>query len=146
MQLREIVETDIGILWGRDCVYLDGVEMPTLSTLRLVGAINIRIVKGYKPPRGWEKVEVLPFTLDFTSVLGFRMLEHDVWGLQESDDNALHSSSFERVVNSAWIQSLAKGIHPEHLSKYLHYQVGTYDDVFDVISLGYELKFGNENA
>lgn len=106
MQISKLIETEIGVLWGRDCVYLDHTSKPDSATLLLRGTINCRIVRNFAPPPSWEEAEDLPYELLFYGVLEFQMLELDTWDLQNQDITALSESCFEEVENSNWLNRL----------------------------------------
>lgn len=139
MQISKLIETEIGVLWGRDCVYLDHTSKANAGTLLLRGTINCRIVRNYLPPPGWEQAEDLPFELLFHNVLGFQMLELDAWGTQNEDLSALSESCFEEVENSMWL----KRLH-DKLERLRHLRLATYDDVFDVLCETYTWQFGDK--
>lgn len=139
MQISKLIETEIGVLWGRDCVYLDHTSKPNAGTLLLRGTINCRIVRNYLPPPGWEQAEDLPYELLFHNVLGFQMLELDAWGTQNEDLSALSESCFEEVENSMWL----KRLH-DKLERLRHLRLATYDDVFDVLCETYTWQFGDK--
>ncbi len=139
MQISKLIETEIGVLWGRDCVYLDHTSKPEEGTLLLRGTINCRIVRNYVSPPGWEQAEDLPYELLFQNVLGFQMLELDAWGTQNYDSTALSESCFGEVENSMWLNRL----HAK-LTKLRHLRLATYDDVFDVLCETYTWQFGDK--
>ncbi len=139
MQISKLIETEIGVLWGRDCVYLDHTSKPDAGALLLCGTINCGIVRNFMPPPGWEQAEDLPFELLFHNVLGFQMLELDAWGTQNDDSTALSESCFEEVVESMWLKRVnAK------LTRLRHLRLATYDDVFDVLCETYTWQFGDK--
>ncbi len=139
MQISKLIETEIGVLWGRDCVCLDHTSKTDAGTLLLRGTINCRIVRNYLPPPGWEEAEDLPYELLFRNVLGFQMLELDAWGTQNEDLSALSESCFEEVENSMWL----KRLH-DKLERLRHLRLATYDDVFDVLCETYTWQFGDK--
>ncbi len=140
MQISKLIETEIGVLWGRDCVYLDHTSKPDSATLLLRGTINCRIVRNFASPPGWEEAEDLPYELLFHSVLEFQMLELDTWDLQNQDMTALSESCFEEVENSTWLNRL----HGEGPQGHRHLRLATYDDVFDVLCQSYMWRFGDK--
>lgn len=140
MQTRNTIHTDLGILWGRDCVFLDSVSMPDMTTLRLHGSINANIVRDFCAPDGWSKSDEIPYVFTFLRCLGYRVLELDTWDSQNDDTNAFLDSSFQEIVNSKWLASLAGKRDHSHR----HFQLATYDEVFDIICSDYNLSFGND--
>ncbi len=143
MGSRTIVQTAIGTLWGRDCIFLDRLSMPDTSTLVLKGTINTGIVRQFVPPEQMPTSEELPYVLRFNGVLATHILELDTWQSQhDSEDNAFMGSSFEELVDSRWLSSLAGKVTPNHR----HFAVLTYDDVIDVICRDYTLSFNPKTA
>ena len=140
MQARNAVETDIGVLWGRDCVFLDRISMPDTSTLCLQVSINANIVRDFRAPDGWSKTDEIPYVFMFQRCLGYQVLELDTWDSQNDDTNAFLDSSFQELVNSKWLASLAGKRGQSHR----HFQLATYDEVFDIICVDYRLSFGND--
>ena len=123
------IETVVGFLTGRDCVYLDKVTQDVNSgVLVFEGDINGNLVVCEK--------EWLPYKLKFTQVLMYFCCELDTYGnLTEIE----YSSSFDLVENSTWLEALP--IRKDYDKKeYKHYRLFTYDDVFDVIATGYEFE------
>ena len=140
MQTLKVIETEIGILWGRDCVYLNHTSKPEARTLLLCGQINCRNVRKLTPPLGWENVQVIPYKLLFHNVLGFQMLELETWDSQNDDTSALMESCFEEVHNSSWL----KRLEGKRTDSHRHLRLATYDDVFDVLCETYVWHFGDQ--
>jgi len=143
MATRKAVQTAIGTLWGRDCMFLDSLSMPDNSTLVLEGTINTSIVKGFRSPQDRPVSGELPYRLMFDGVLALQVLELDTWESQaDDDDSAFTVSSFEELVDSRWLASLGGKV----TSNDRHFAVLTYDDVIDVICRSYDLQFDGEAA
>lgn len=135
------IKTEIGILWGRDCIFLDRVVMnlERASDLILEGTINTNIVKEFVLPQNMPVSGELPYRLRFSGVLAVQILEYDTWcDLHENDQTVSQDpSSFEEVIDSRWKASLnGKVTKPDR-----HFRVSTYDDIIDVICRDYELTF-----
>ncbi len=113
---RRIVETPVGTLRGRDCVFLDSATFAETNTLVLRGTLNGDLCG--QPSPGSD----LPFVITFTGVLAVRMLELDCWG-------GSCSSSFDEVLESRWIAELGGKV----TGRCRHFVLQTYDDVFDVV-------------
>ena len=138
MARRKIIHTEIGILRGRDCIYLDSLSMQDGSTVVLEGTVNTEIVREFKPPRDMPKSGELAYRLSFAGVLALQMFELDTWESQADDYyDAFSDSSFEEVLDSSWLGSLRGKVTAEHR----HFAVQTYDDVVEVICRGYDLTF-----
>jgi hypothetical protein len=118
------IETDLGRLAGRDCIYLDGFAFEDgTSTLVLDGSINGNLCSIRQARR------FVPYTLRFRGVLAIKMVELDScdWDFE---------SSFDEVRDSVWIRSLGGKI----TAAQRHFFVQTYDYVFDVVCDGYEFE------
>ncbi len=106
MQAAKLIETEIGVLWGRDCVYLDQTSKTDTGALLLRGTINCGIVRNFVPPTGWQDAEDLPYVLVFHHVLGFQMLELDTWCSENEGIDGLSESCFLEVHNSSLLNRL----------------------------------------
>jgi hypothetical protein len=116
MKLRPL-ETTVGHLRGRDCIYLDSVSLPDeIRVLVLRGTINGDLTERRVPG------VFLPFEARFTGVLAIRVVELDSWSFAGD-------SSLDEVLDSPWIAELGGKVTPDHR----HFTIQTYDDVFDVV-------------
>lgn len=143
MPRRNPIQTSIGLLTYRDCIFLDSVELPSLNSLLLAGELNATVITDYCAPPGWEAAEDVPFQLRFHSVLGFQMLELDTWHDQNSSDESHTESSFDEILDSSFIARMrghGTKLGPDHR----HFQCFTYDDVFDIVATSFTLLTGND--
>ncbi len=115
------IRTTIGILKGRDALYLDEIRFNYPGELILYGTINTDILD---KPEGW-----LGYALFFYGVQAVTIVDLDSSGKQST-------SCFDWIKDSAWITQLNGKITNQHR----HYRVQTYDDVFDIVCLSYELR------
>ena len=118
------IETALGRLDGRDCIYLDHFTFEDgTSTLVLDGSINGNLCATRQPGR------FVPYSLRFRGVLAVKMVELDScdWSSE---------SSFDEVHDSEWIRSLGGKVTTARR----HFFVQTYDFVFDVACEGYEFE------
>jgi hypothetical protein len=122
-QVYEPLETPIGILRGRDAIHLDAIEQ-TATTLTLRGEFNGALSTGNQPK--W-----FPYTVRFHSTLAVKRTDIDDWFAALSNDEAV--SSFDEIKNLEGISGfgVAEG--------YRHYQVCTYDEIFNIICTHYTL-------
>lgn len=115
--------TPYGILSGRDCVYLDDVKFENrTNTLLLEGSISGNLC-------GIPQDADLQYILQFRGVLALNMIELDSW-------NWKSASSFDEIRESDWISSLGGKVTLDHR----HFFLQTYDDIFQVVCLSYELN------
>lgn len=127
----EPIETIAGIIYGRDAIFLDDVHFDhEKKTIELRGELNSHLCSKYKD----DKDSFIGYSLTFSGVLAFMMTELDF--------KDYGSSSFDRVVNSKWLDEMRRKDHSAKVKPNLeHYLVFTYDDVFDVACETYELEF-----
>ena len=124
MSQAQPVESEIGVLRGRDCIYLDSVELREgTNVLVLRGEINGDLCSRQRPG------ELIPYRLTFRGVLAIRLVELDSWCFD-------CASSFDECVSSPWIRELGGKVTQAHR----HFVVQTYDDVFDVVCETFELE------
>lgn len=129
-QIFEPIETIAGIISGRDAIFLDDVQVSLYPhTIELRGELNSHLCSKFK-----DEDLFIKYGLKFSGVLAFVMTELDF-------KDHLGVSSFDRVVNSDWLDEMRR---KDHSSKFKpnteHYVVFTYDDVFDVACESYELN------
>lgn len=124
------VETTIGIMQGRDAIYLDSFDYDG-STLFLRGSINGNLASNT------TERDVF-YSISFRGVLALQILELDSWCHMDWSDN--RSSSFDEITNSRWQAALGGKVTPEHR----HFSFVTYDEVIDVICNDYKIQFRRE--
>ena len=131
MEKATAVKTCLGVLKGRDCIYLDQVKRDGLNNLTFTGDINGHLISQQRDEKDW-----FPYTLTFRRVLVYFACELDTYETL-TETKHLDGSSLDLIEDSSWLQSLPvredfdKGI-------YRHYQLFTYDDVYNIIAVSYE--------
>ena len=129
-QTFEPIETVAGEISGRDAIFLDDVRFDyQKKTVELRGELNSTLCSKYKD----DEDSFIKYSLTFSGVLAFAMTELDFkdYGV----------SSFDRVVNSKWLNGMrGKDLSAKVKPNLEHYLVFTYDDVFDIVCESYELK------
>ena len=115
------INTELGILKGRDCIYLDKVKFKDgLNRLVLIGEINGNLC-------GKKQIGVdISYELSFGGVLALKMVELDSW--DQSTE-----SSFSEVLESSWVNELGGKVEQHHR----HFIIQTYDEVFEVVCNNY---------
>lgn len=123
------IETDIGILWGRDAIFLSNIEFDyNRNLVRLKGDLASRYDKDNCQTN---------YTLEFSGVYIFNMVELDLsFEVLEFDFN---ESSFLEVKDSNLVKT-AKKIRKVDLR---HFVVQTYDDVFEVVCKDFTMSLSN---
>lgn len=124
-----------GSLNGRDCIYIDTVTQDDLDNLIFKGKINGFLAEKIKADR------FIPYKLVFKRVIAYFTCELDTY---ENIDNSAHLdySCFNIVEGSKWLESLP--IRKDFdKSVYKHYQVFTYDFVYNIIAVDFDFKVYN---
>jgi hypothetical protein len=122
-QKHEPIQTPVGILYGRDAIYLDLMAVDIKAKkVTLHGVINGNLCS--IPQRS----RFIKYTIAFVDVLALTMIELD------SCDGE-YSSSFDEVIHSSWVSELGGKVTSSHR----HLVVHTYDDVFNVVCRQFEL-------
>lgn len=137
MSKAVIIETEeLGVLSGRDCIYLDKVEYNSNGNLLLIGEINGDLVSKNTLNKEWYK-----YSMMFSRVLAYFACEletHDmIAGIEHLD-----TSCFHIVENSNWIDTLPIRKDFNKLD-YNHYRVYTYDIVYNIIAVSYKLDISD---
>ena len=113
------VETPLGIVNGRDGIYLDDIKLSDRTNrLTLKGVFNTALCSAADS----QSVDFDGCRISFAGVLAFKVIELDSW-----DWNS--ESSFDEILESDWIRELGGKVTPDHR----HYLVQTYDDVIEVV-------------
>ena len=121
------IETSLGILKGRDCIYLDKVYKKDRSYL-FEGEINGRLLNNGKD-------SFIKYKLEFKNVISMFTCELDSY-------NAINTNNvyiFEIVEDSKYLKIIAANDELD-IKSLKHYRLKTYDDVFDIIAEDYALE------
>lgn len=127
------IENDkLGKLNGRDCIYIETVTQDDMDSLIFKGEINGFLAEKIKTDR------FLPYQLTFHRVVTYFVCELDTY---ENIDNSAHLdySCFNIVENSQWLESLPLREDFDR-SLYKHYQVFTYDFVYNIIAVNFDFS------
>ena len=131
MEKTTAVNTCLGVLKGRDCIYLDQVKRDALNNLTFTGDINGHLISQHRGEKDW-----FPYTLTFRRVLAYFACELDTYE-NLAGTGHLGGSSFDLVEDSSWLKSLPVREDFDK-SLYQHYRLFTYDDVYHIIAVSYE--------
>lgn len=136
MNTYKPMNTEQGVLAGRDCIYLTEINYDVkIRNLTLKGVVN-----NYISDKTLLDKRFSEYSLTFTGVLALRITELDSWEEIMDDEYFKVESSFDEVLNSNWIKKLGGKVDSNHH----HYLVQTYDDVFDIVCLSSEMTFLKE--
>lgn len=123
---------DLGILDGRDCIYIDTVTLDHMDSLTFEGEINGHLaskIREYK----W-----IPYKLVFKRVISYSACELDTFLNREYDGYMTFDyGCFTVVRNSKQLAELPIRDDFDR-SIYKHFRVFTYDVVFDIFAAGFE--------
>ena len=125
------VYTCLGVLKGRDCIYLDQVKLDGLDNLTFTGDINGHLISQHRDEKDW-----FPYTLTFRRVLTHFACELDTYENLAGTEH-LDGRSFDLIENSSWLKSLPVREDFDK-SVYRHYRLFTYDVVYNIIAVSYE--------
>jgi hypothetical protein len=119
------VVTPLGELHGRDAIFLNEVIVGR-NVLKLRGEFNGGLIS--RPQE-----DDIGYTLAFNGLVAFSMTTLDAC-------SEFGVSSFDEILNSKWLQ-IRRNVRPDALdyNGLRHFFVQTYDDVFSIVSRGYEL-------
>lgn len=125
------IETDhLGILNGRDCIYLDTVQQNDIDDLTFEGDINGSLVSKRKDEKEW-----FSYKLTFKRVIAYFACELDTYE-NLAGAGHLETSCFDLIEESTWLHSLP--IRKDFdKAIYKHYRLFTYDMVYNIIAVSY---------
>lgn len=124
-----IIIAELGKIWGRDAIYLDGIEFDGTHSVKLTGDFNGSLCANV------ENEKWISYELTFKGILEFKMTELDFFSDTE------YTSSFEKVIDSDRINDFSKSSQNFKLKdSHQHYIFHTYDDVIEIIASEFELK------
>ena len=131
MEKATAVETCLGVLKGRGCVYLDQMKQDDLNNLTFTGDINGHLISKHRDEKDW-----FPYIITFRQVLAYFACELDTYENLAGTEHP-YDSSFDLIEDSTWLESLPVR---EDFDKsiYRHYRLFTYDDVYNIIAVSYE--------
>ena len=129
--------TSAGLLYGRDCVYLDNAQFESSSRLHITGELNGALIRHSHPEtQGRETQDFSPFYLIFERVIASSTCELDTYENlvpHHMDDTR---PSFVEIQNSPWLERLPVRQDFDHRI-YRHFRLYTYDTVLDVFAASY---------
>lgn len=139
MEKTIAIETGLGVLWGRDCIFLDCVQQDKRGNLTFSGEINSNCTSvGKKCP---QEKKWLPYTLTFQDVLACFSCELDTYGNLAGFPDS-ESSDFDLIEDSEWLESLPVR-NDFQKNRYTHYRIFTYDIVYNIIAGSYKLEISS---
>ncbi len=127
-----IIIAELGKVWGRDAIFLDGIEFDGTHSVKLTGDFNSSLCENVNDENG----KYIPYEINFKGILEFKITELDFY----NDKN--YVSSFEKVIDSERISEFKNAYDGDIKVKdsHEHYIFHTYDDVIEIIASEFELK------
>lgn len=127
-----IIIEELGLIYGRDAIFLDKIEFEKTHSVKLTGEFNSSLCKNIKQ----KNDKYIPYEINFKGILEFKMVELDFY----NDKN--YVSSFEKVIDSKRITEFKKSYDGDIKVKdaHKHYIFHTYDNVIELIASEFELK------
>ena len=127
-QSFEPINTVLGIIKGRDAIFLDDALYDGYR-IELRGEFSSNLCSKSNEPDSY-----IGYSLTFVGVMGITVIELDL-------NNDFGVSSFDRVINSAWISEMrSRDLTAKVKPNLEHYFVATYDDVFNIACESFEVK------
>lgn len=123
--------TSVGKIWGRDAIFLDEVKIIDETTIEIIGSFNGNLCEKLKDDSEQK------YSIIFSSVHLFKMIELDY-------DEIEYESSFDEVQNSNQLTKMINMDKEMYIGKidkdYKHFIFRTYDTVFEIIGMRFELN------
>lgn len=137
-KIIDIEDKFLGLLNGRDCIYIDKVTFTDGSALEFEGELNGCLCSEVREEK-W-----IPYKLTFKSVISHFVCELDTYEGFGNTECYGHSD-FTEIENSDMLEKIP--IRSDYSKfEYKHFRVFTYDYVFDIIAQDFELLADLENA
>jgi hypothetical protein len=127
---NEPIITEVGIIRGRDAIYLDLMEQKD-GEIILYGEINSSLIE----LKNKTKKEWLKYKLYFKNVLYYECCELDFYGNMP----ALRSS-FDTINNSKLIETFEIKNNRKINKNHKHFIISTYDYIYEIVSSEYNLE------
>jgi hypothetical protein len=123
--------TEVGLIYGRDAIFLDKVNFINEETFELLGEFSGSLCENLNDNND------VKFKIVFKNVHLFKMTELDF-------DEVEYKSSFDEIENSIQINKMIEIDNQNNIKKidktYKHYIFRTYDTVFEIIGKDYSLE------
>ena len=106
MEKATAVNTCLGVLKGRDCIYLDQVKQDALNNLTFTGDINGHLISQCRDEKDWFR-----YTLTFRQVLVYFACELDTYE-NLAETRHLNHSSFD-LIEDEGIQAIVENVRQD---------------------------------
>lgn len=128
----------LGILYGRNCIYADNIIQKG-AALTFQGEINGSLT---------SKIQAdiwIPYELKFTKVIQYSSCELDTYELDKNKVQGQSRASFLMIQDSNHLKGIPVR-HDYNKHDYKHFLIYTYDYVFNIFAVDYELKCDFSNV
>lgn len=121
------ISTDVGIIRGRDAIYVRQFQINEDHNFTVRGELNGALCSSA------PSADFFGFRCVFHGVVGFRMdaLDHS--------DASAYRSSFDEGTESEWLNTIRSRDPSQDFPGYREFRLVTYDDVFTLICHRYDL-------
>lgn len=136
--ILSIEHEKLGTLYGRSSIFVDSVTQ-TGSTLKLKGEINGDLASKIK-----DKIWI-PYELVFKKVIKYFSCELDTYEADKNEIQVMIKSSLCVIQDSDHLLNIPVR-YDYNKNEYKHFIICTYDFVFNVFAVDYELKCDFPNA
>lgn len=128
----------LGVLYGRDCIFVDSMTQ-TDFTLTFKGEINGKLASKIED-RIW-----IPYELNFKKVIKYTSCELDTYEADKNEMQVMSRASFIVIEESDYLKNIPVRCD-YNKNDYKHFILYTYDFVFNIFAVDYELicNFAND--
>lgn len=127
-----IITEELGLIYGRDAIFLDKIEFDETHSVKLIGEFNSSLCKNVNG----KNDKYIPYEINFKGILEFKIVELDFY------NNKNYASSFEKIIDSKRISEFKNAYDGDIKIKdtHEHYIFHTYDNVIELIASEFKLK------
>ena len=126
---RDLSRASISLRNGVPWQYATAGIRGDVAVLRSATVCTSGASKPPSPPAKWQA-----YAIQFSGVLTFQGTELDTW--ESLQGGRFPETSFDEIIDSPWIASMAGKIRPQHR----HFVLQTYDRVFEIVCTSYDLQ------
>lgn len=130
------ITTQVGDLIGRDCIYVDNILQNDSNHLIFTGEINGALLSN--PQDEW-----MSYTLTFNKIIAYYCYELDTYF---NLANAIDSESSLAIVQNSPLLAQIPIRQDMANHGYQHFHVETYDYIFDILAMDYQLTFNDSRT
>ncbi|WP_342572253.1 hypothetical protein MKY85_07675 [Paenibacillus sp. FSL R5-0749] len=131
---HQLMNTELGVISGRDAIFLDKLNFTSTSEAELIREINARLCSQV------NHENYIPYKFIVKGIYYFNMVDLDISYSNILRDVNVHSSLIE-VVDSNLLATIkeVRGLDLRHII------ICTYDEIFEIACKELEMKFYNND-